>query len=74
MLWSEDEGNKNQRNKSEVSFLFLAAGKNTLDLKTTAKGLVEEKPGLELRDKRKPGEYCDWHENDNSHYILIPSS
>lgn len=53
--------------------ILLSAGQDTLDLKPSAEGLVEQQPGLEFRDKWEPCQHGHRREDDQSHYVLEPS-
>lgn len=49
-------------------FLLLWTTKNTRNLQTSAKCLVEQHAGLEFRHKWEPSEECDWSEQKQPHH------
>ena len=51
--------------------VFLVASEDTGDLQTSAKGLVEQHPGLEFGHEREPGEEGNGREQEKSHQDLV---
>lgn len=55
------------------SLVFLPASQDFLDLETSAEGLVEEQPCLEIYDEWEPRQDGNGGEDRERHQVLIPS-